>query len=142
MSQKKKVFLINLIAGLAVAVAVFLYGLSMPLSDGRTELQTGDYLRCIADGFTVSAVMLLGVGGIKFVRNKGAFDVLGYGMTTAVHMFLPMMKPHDRLGDREEAFLDYRERKEKTRKGASGELMAGAVHMVLALVFIAVYYLA
>lgn len=129
MSDSSKSFLANLITGLLVAIAVFALGMSREHS----------VLRGFCDGFFVASVVLLGFGGIKYVRNKGAFDVAGYGLKTALNMNLPWLKSNSPLEHRDEEFLDYRARKEKSRKSAAPELKAGAIYLVLSLILLAIY---
>ena len=125
MSEKKKSFLLNLLVGALLAAAVF--ALNMSRGYGT--------LRSLCDGTFVASVVLLGIGGIKGVRNKGAFDVTGYGVKTALETAFPILR---RDGKRE-TMDDYRQRKADERRSSSGMLLAGAVYFVLALVSLALY---
>lgn len=126
MKNRKEDLITNLVIGGCIAAAVLALGL------GRGY----DVLRCFCDGFFVSAVMLIGIGGIKEIRNKGTFDVVGYGMKRFIEVAIPMLNKGDK-----ESMYDYRERKAKERKGAFGMLIAGTVYLVLALVFLGLFYL-
>lgn len=127
MSEKKRDFLLYLLIGAVIAAAVF----ALNLSRGY------EVTRCVCDGFFVAAVMLLGIGGIRGVRNRGAFDVAGYGVKTALETALPVL----RHGNERETMDDYRQRKAAERKGSRGILLAGAVYFVLSLAALAVYSL-
>lgn len=129
MSDSSKSFLANVVTGLVVAIFVFALGMSREHS----------ILRGLCDGFFVASVLLLGFGGIKYVRNKGAFDVAGYGLKSALHMNLPWLKSNSPLEHRDEEFQDYRERKEKSRKSAAPELKAGAIYLALSLISLVIY---
>ena len=90
----------------------------------------------MCDGFFVAAVMLLGVGTIRAVSNRGAFDVAGYGLRIAIELALPVLRREEK-----EDIHQYRERKEAERKSPAGLLLAGAVYLVLSLAALAVYEL-
>ena len=125
MSQKKKDFLLDLLVGAVIAVAVF--SLNMSRDYGFT--------RSLCDGLFVAAGMLLGIGGIKGVRNKGAFDVVGYGVKSALETALPVL----RRGEKEDIH-QYVQRKASQRTSSRGLLLAGAVYFVLSLVALAIYH--
>lgn len=131
MNEKRKSLIADLIVGALIAVAV----IAMNWNSGYPLSQR------LCDGFFVAGVVLVGLGGIKFARNKGTFDVAGYGLKTALHAALPFLGSRTNQNNREEDFMDYRERKEKARKPAAAELWAGLVYMVLAVAMLAVYML-
>lgn len=126
MSEKYKELLINLAIG--VFVVVFVYWLDA----GRGY----PFLHCLSDGFFVAAVLLLGVGGLRGVRNKGAFDVVGFGVSSVAKTTFPFLK-----GEKEESIYEYRERKAEQRKGAGGLLAAGAIYLVLSILVLCLYYM-
>lgn len=116
MSERKKRFLIDLGIGAILAGVIFL-----------TEyLRARTLLVSLCNCFFVTAVLFLGIGGIKGVRNKGGFDVVGYGVKSTVETFIPFLRRHEK-----ETFMDYRDRKEASRKPADGLLFAGAVYLAL-----------
>lgn len=125
MSDKAKTFLIDLMIGAMVTVPVYF------LSAGRGY----PVLHCLCDGFFVAAVLLLGVGGIRAIRNRGAFDVAGFGLKLAVRITFPFLQ-----GDSEEDILEYRRKKNEKRKGAGGLLAAGAVYLMLSIITLALHY--
>lgn len=126
MSGKVRDFLVNLVLGAVIAGLVFALNMSREYG----------VLRCVCDGFFVAAVLLLGMGGIRAVTNRGAFDVAGYGLKSAVGMVLPMFRP-----DEKETVQQYRERKAKERKSAFGLLTAGGVYLILSVAALIVYEL-
>ena len=128
MKEKQRDFLIYLAVGAVIAAAVFALNMSRDY----------EVTRCVCDGLFVAAAMLLGIGGIRGVRNRGAFDVTGYGIKTALETALPIL----RHGNGKETMDDYRQRKAAERKSARGMLLAGAVYLVLSLAALAVYSLA
>lgn len=44
----------------------------------------GDLLLLLTDGFFVSGVLLLAVGGLGYVSEKGGFDMLGYTFSSVI----------------------------------------------------------
>ena len=124
MSERKKDFLLNLAAGGALAVVMLI----IELARGR------DILTSLCNCFSVPAVFLLGIGGLKGIRNRGAFDVMGFGLKSTVETFIPMLRKNEK-----ETFMDYRERKEASRRSSRGLLMAGAVYLAISVVLLIVY---
>lgn len=127
MSGKRRGFLICLAVGAVLAAAVCALNVSRDYG----------WSRSLCDGFFVAAVMLLGVGSIKAVNNRGAFDVAGYGLRMAVELALPALRREEK-----EDIHQYRKRKEAERKSPAALLLAGAVYLVLSLAALAVYELA
>lgn len=130
MSEKKKALLADLILGGLIAILV------LSLKWNRETALAHQ----LCDAFFMAAVVMLGVGGLRFVRNKGAFDVMGYSMMITVHNFLPMTRPSADRNAREEDFLDYKARKEEGRKSARSLLLSGCFYLALSLICLAVYY--
>ncbi len=127
MTEKRKNLLVNLITGFVVAVIVIVFGLGSEKS----------ICHLLCDGTFVAAVILLGIGGLKFARNGGTFDIMAYGIGSAVRMTFPWL-----LKERKDAdFAAYKERKREIRQSAKPELLAGLVYLVLALIFLVIYSL-
>lgn len=126
MSGKRRGVLTCMAVGAVLAAAV------CALNVGRGY----GWSRSVCDGFFVAAVMLLGMGSIRAVGNRGAFDVAGYGLRTAVELALPVLKREEK-----EDIRQYRERKEAQRKSPAGLLLAGTVYLVLSLAALGVYEL-
>ena len=126
MSDKFKDFLVCLALGVVITVPVYL------LSAGRGY----PFLHSLSDGFFVAAALLLGVGGLRIVRNRGAFDVAGYGISSVVQTAFPFLR-----GDRDEDVIEYRQRKAEKRKGAWGLITAGTVYLALSVTVLFLYYM-
>ncbi len=125
MKEKQRDFLLNLLIGLVISAAVFALNMSRQYGAARS----------VCDGFFVASVFLLGIGGIRGVRNKGAFDVTGFGVKSALETALPFL----RRDGKSETMDEYRQRKAAERKSSKGLLLAGAVYLVLSLIAFAVY---
>ena len=127
MKARTRDFLIDLAIGAAMAAAVFALNL------GREY----GVLRSLCDGFFVAAVLLLGIGCIKAVRNKGSFDVAGFGLRHVVDMTIPALRREEK-----EDMQQYRERKALERKSSVGLLLAGGVYLAISVIVLAIYELA
>lgn len=125
---KYKSFLISLGVGAVIAAAVAYvnrgndYGIAQRLSDA----------------FFVPAVILLGVGGLRFANNHGLFDMIGYSVKTTFHVHYPAASG-DPAADKED-FAGYKQRKMKSRKSPGGTLWAGLAYLVLAAIALAAYF--
>ena len=126
MSEKVRDFLIHLATGLVIAVAVFALNMSREYG----------VLRCLCDGSFVAAVYLLCIGCIKAARNRGSFDVAGYGVHSVAEMVIPMLRREEK-----EDMMQYRERKARERKPSGTMLLAGLVYLLLAVVALVIYEL-
>ena len=127
MSAKVRDFLVNLVTGAVIAGAVFALNLSREFGA----------LRSLCDGLFVAAVFLLGIGGIKAARNKGSFDVAGFGIRHVVDMTMPAFRREEK-----ENMQQYRERKARERKSSVGLLLAGLAYLAMAAVALVIYEMA
>ena len=129
MDKLKKPVLTNFVIGILIAVAVV-----------AIEWQYGyPLIHLLSDGFFVAAVLLIGIGGIAAASNAGCFDMMGYSMRSLLGVVIPA----SRMGDprEQESFLEYKERKSEKRKSPLPLLIAGGIHMVLAVIMLIIYSL-
>ncbi len=132
MSEKRKNILFHISTGAVIAVAVAILGWTRGHS----------VLRILCDGCFVAAVLLLGTGGLKFARNQGTFDMMTYSLKAVFHLHYPFSKMNSPLEEREEDFVDYKERKKAKRKSSADMLWAGLLYLAAAVVFFVIYLLA
>jgi hypothetical protein len=125
MSEKRKKILTNLNLGLLVAVTVFIVR-----RDNGFPL-----VHQLCDCCFVAGILLLGLGGLTVARNAGTFDMMAYGLSSALRMSLPWIVKEKKDAD----FVAYQERKREERKPATEMLIAGAVYMALALILLIIY---
>ena len=95
---------------------------------------TVDTIRILCDGFFAAAMLLLAAGGLQWTYNGGVMDGLGFSFKMAFSRI---------RGDFESShmtFSEYRERREKKSSTPAYLLLAGASHLVIALIFFAIYY--
>lgn len=101
---------------------------------------SGDLFRRICDAFFTPGALLLGSAGLTWCRNRGAFDLLTYGITSVFHTHVPGASiGHAR--DEKEDFLTYRGRKAASRKPPYGTLWVGLVLTALSVVLVVIYEL-
>ena len=97
-----------------------------------------DLFRRICDAFFAPGALLLGSAGLTWCRNRGAFDLLTYGVTSVFHTHVPGASiGHAR--DEKEDFLTYRDRKAASRKPPFGTLWVGLVLTALSVVLVVIY---
>ena len=101
---------------------------------------SGDLFRRICDAFFTPGALLLGSAGLTWCRNRGAFDLLTYWLTSGFHPHVPGASiGHAR--DEKEDFLTYRDRKAASRKPPYGTLWVGLVLTALSVVLVVIYEL-
>ena len=101
---------------------------------------SGDLFRRICDAFFAPGALLLGSAGLTWCRNRGAFDLLTYGVTSVFHTHVPGASiGHAR--DEKEDFITYRDRKAASRKPPFGTLWVGLALTALSVVLVVIYEL-
>ena len=126
MSDRTKKWITSLVTGFVIAVLVIVvnWKLDQP------------FIQRLCDGAFVSGILLLGMGGLKFVRNQGFFDIASYGISYSIHMAIPSLGPL-----KDEDLLSYKERKKEERKPAGDIVMAGCVYLIVAVILLVIYEL-
>lgn len=124
MSESRKSIVADLTVGMLIAFAVYLLNQDRGHSLPHT----------LSDCFFVAAVVLLGSGGLRFCTSRGALDMLGYGFKTIGDFFTKA----GRLDGPDEDYFAYCQRKAEERKPFAHFLIAGAVYLVLAVIFLIV----
>lgn len=127
MSDRVREFLIYLAVGAAVTAAVFALNLSREYG----------VLLSLCNGSFAAAVVLLCIGGIKAARNKGTFDVAGFGLRHVVDISFPAFRREEK-----EDIQQYRERKALERKSSVALLLAGGAYLALSVLVLVIYELA
>ena len=128
MSEKKKGLLINFAIGAVITVAVIALRWSMNVS----------FLQKLCDGLFVAGVLILGIGGLKFFRNQGAFDMMSYSISYVFYTTFPSAKMNRPEELQDEEFYEYKLRKRSERKSSSGLVIPGAVFMALSMIALVV----
>ncbi len=150
MSQNSKKILICFIIGFVLAIAVtFIHWPIEKVSetvDGVTKTHWSWYpdvpvAQKFCDGFFVSGMLLFCLGGLKFFRNKGTFDMLTYGVSYVLYVTFPTLNDRRPIEQRNEDYYGYTQRKQEERKPASDMLIAGAIHLGISVLLYLIYLL-
>lgn len=130
MSEKIKKLIPYFAAGVVIFVVVIVLN--------RDQDYTLIHRLC--DGFFVAGALLLGMGGLKFCRNQGAFDMISYGVVSTFHNHFPGAKMDSPLQERED-YVSYAERKRAERKSPKEFFVVGSAFMIPAVILLVVYML-
>ena len=127
MASSMKKFLTDTGIGLLIAVLVW-------IAEGLFRAGTAqDVLRILSDGFFVAGLLFLGMAGLTWAKNGGAMDGLGYTIKIAIARIRP---DYD---DARMTFAQYREEREKKASSPKSAVLAGLVHMAIAIVLTVAY---
>ena len=132
--NKKTLISIAVQMGIALLIAIPValnQGLSM---EGAAHLNC----RWLSDGFFVSAVIFVGMGGLLWVSTTGFFDIFSYAFQSLLVLFSPLKKgkefPH---------YYDYKCEKDAKREGkpiSHTVLVVGLICLAASLICLALYY--
>ncbi|MBE5887308.1 MAG: DUF3899 domain-containing protein [Lachnospiraceae bacterium] len=130
--MKNVKILIQLVVGLLIAFFITWY------QGAFVATKTSDIIMAVGDGFTVAAVLYLGMGALMWISTTGFFDIFGFAFKKAARVFIPNF-----MVDEEMNFLEYKMGKEEKRKGFSqySSLIIGAIFLVVSIVLTAVWYM-
>lgn len=105
------------------------------LSRGFSQLTLAEKYRTLCDAFTVPGIVCLCVGVLIWVAGDGIFHGLGYCLSVTRRALFP-------TGRREqETYYDYVQRRRQKNRPACGFLLiTGSVCMLIAVTFLAAYY--
>lgn len=133
MNKENKALLVKYIVCFAVAslitVAVFWY-------KGFFAHSLAVNIQILADGFSVSGILMTFFAGMMFISGEGALIGIGFVLRNIVLAFIPL----GRL--RHEKFADYRERKMQKLKKTTDHaiLWTGLVFLVTGIIFNVIWY--
>lgn len=130
--MKKAKVLIQVVAGLLIAFFIMWY------QGAFVATKTSDIVMAVGDGFTVAAVLYLGMGALMWISTTGFFDIFGYAFKRAARVFIPNF-----FVDAEGNFYEYKMEKVEKRKGFSqySSLIIGAVFLVISIILTMVWYM-
>ncbi|MGM9642151.1 MAG: DUF3899 domain-containing protein [Eubacteriales bacterium] len=133
MKKENKALLVKYIVCFAVAslitVAVFWY-------KGFFAHSLAVNIQILADGFSVSGLLLSLFAGMMFISGEGALIGIGFVLRNIVLAFIPL----GRL--RHEKYADYRERKMQELKKTTDHaiLWTGLLFLITGIVFNVIWY--
>lgn len=132
---KKNVIIILIISLMALAIFFTICGVKGVFGG---ELSKKETFRFVCDGFFVAGIVELGIAGIIWASDMGAFDGLRYGVTSLFRLHFSAR----RLDWQEkESFSDYKERihKKKDKKPLITIVIVGGVFLIMAVIMLIVY---
>lgn len=131
-TEKKKLWTKYAVCfAVASAITVAVFGIKGFFTD-RIEANIG----ILADGFTVSGILLTLFAGLMFVSSEGAFIGIGFVLRNVVQAFIPMGRRNH------EFYAQYRERKlDKLKKGDDHcILVVGLCFLAVGILFTVIWY--
>ncbi len=134
MKKENKALLIKYIVCFCIAslITVFVFGIK-----GFFGHSTAVNIQILADGFTVSGLLLSLFAGMMYISSEGALLGIGFVLRNVVLTFIPMGRM------RHEKYADYRERKLGEMKGKPGDksiLVVGLVFLAVGIIFNVIWY--
>lgn len=95
----------------------------------------------LSDGCFTASVMLCGIGGIIFCSNRGAFNLLGFSTSHIIKLITGYGK--DPGEQNHDAYYNYcMKQAEKPAKPFGHLLIVGAIYLLAAVLFLALYLMA
>lgn len=97
-----------------------------------------DKVMAVGDGFTVAAVLYLGMGALIWISSTGFFDIFSYAVKKAAHAIVPGM-----VEDDAGRYYEYKVEKEAKRKKGVFEhftLKLGFIFLIISAILLFVWY--
>ncbi len=134
MSKDRKQSVIKYICTFAAGICLSVACLSLRQEFPAPEI--AENMRHICDAFTVPGMIFILTGGLIALINAGALDGMGYAAKFVVRTFFPVG-----LWKKDESYYDYVQRQRSKPIKKYGYLfIVGGVNMVIALVFLILFY--
>lgn len=130
-----KIYIFALVISLGLILLVC--GLNGLLTEDKSPQDTA---KICCDAFFVSATCMLGFGALSWSSTKGAFDGLGYSVSSMINVHRPSKA---RLNwEKNETYEEYVERKHKKDKDKRFMHMIyiGTLWLVIAIICLVVYH--
>ncbi len=135
--MKKKIIGYVIAFVVALTVVLLVCGLNGLLTEQKSAQDTA---KILCDAFFVASALFLCYCGLTWASSKGAFDGLGYSVSTFFDVHMPTKR---RLTwQKKETYQEYVERKQEKRKGKKSTLVfliIGTVFLILAIAMLVWY---
>lgn len=95
-------------------------------------LSMQDMMKVMSDGFFVSGVLVCGCGLMLFVSQKGSFDMIAYGVKSAIRIIFKT--------DEGESYYDYKQRKAEKVTPCAHLVVVGALLLLVSVLFVGLFY--
>ena len=94
-----------------------------------------DQYHILCDAFFLPGLIMVFLGLLMVMNNLGALDTMAYGFSYVLHMLAPG------AFDKMDSYLDFIEKRRANRGSGYGFLLVvGTVMVVIAIVFLVLYY--
>lgn len=136
MNNKSSIRLYIFTIVIALVVVLLICGLNGLLTEKKDPQDT---IKVLCNAFFASGVLVAGIGALTWASKKGAFDGLGYSISSLIDLHIPSKK---RLNwSKAESFEEYVERRqEKAKKKEHKHLLfVGGVLIVVSIILLIVY---
>lgn len=128
MKTTRKDLVLSFVVGILIASFVFAFSADR----GYTLFHR------LSDGCFTAGILLCGTGGLFFCANKGAFNLLGYGISRGGKLITGWGK--DPADEGRDAYYNYCMRQaEKEPKPFGHLLIGGTVYLAAAVLFLVIY---
>ena len=134
--MKTKLIKIGVLLLIALAVVLTVCEINGLLTE---KLAPRDVMKVLCDAFFVSGVVFLGISGLAWASDMGAFDGIGYSISTMINTHMPAGRGLN--WHKKESYEEYKERKHapEKKKKLKASFIMGAFMLALAIVFLVVY---
>ncbi len=130
--QKQKCFhiIISMLIGIAISLGLAYYEKKIFLEQGITLSAQ----RLLCDGFFISSVIFLSIGGLSFIAANGGYDALNYAFIKFIDRIrTPRIEERDK-----DSYYEYVTKKHKDRKPRFLHfLVLGFIFLLISLIFLA-----
>lgn len=135
--MKKKIILYTVYFVVALAIVLLVCGLRGILTEQKDKVTV---IVAVCDAFFVAGAMFLCFGGLAWASDKGAFDGLGYSVSSLFNIHKPAGKGLN--WQKKETYQEYVERKHSPEKKKSQPFLfiVGAIFLVVAIILLIVYH--
>lgn len=135
--MKKKAILYSITFAVAIAIVLLVCGLRGILTEQKDTLTI---IITLCDAFFVAGAIFLCFGALAWASDKGAFDGLGYSVSSMFNIHKPAGKGLN--WKQKETYQEYIERKHSPEKQKTQPFLfiVGGIFLLVAVVFLIVYH--
>lgn len=123
---------------IALALVLVICGVNGLLTENKSPMETA---KICCDAFFVAGAVILGLGALSWCKTKGAFDGIGFAVSSYLDLHRVNVKQR-MTWQKKESFEEYVKRKHKKDgfKQYLPMLIVGALLIVVAVICLVVYH--
>ena len=122
----------------AALIGLVIAGCYIFASNVFKQQDATEVMKILCDGFSIGGLLLLLAGLLTFCNKNGVFDGLGYSFE---FIFVTKNWSTKRKFEDRRSFADYKEEKAKKRSTSWFLVIVGGAEVIIALIFLGLYYL-